>query len=157
LQERKGAAPQQKVVKAMDLNPLLAKINRSLAGHRDVPVKCAACGRSVLRQSRQQKFCSDRCRDFARREKNGRTAIKKSIVGQDTRKPTNPPKTLTDSMACGQGNRGRASRIYGPRHVIERELIAGRDWSPVVSPDGVRCMVAPLRRTRSKQNIGGQI
>jgi hypothetical protein len=57
---------------------------------RDAPVKCAACGRTVKRKSRQQRYCSDRCRDYARRENNARTAIKNPVVGPDTRQPTNP-------------------------------------------------------------------
>ena len=57
---------------------------------RDVPVKCAACGRTVRRKSRQQRYCSDRCRDYARRENKARTAIKNPVVGQDTGQPTNP-------------------------------------------------------------------
>jgi len=55
-------------------------------------VSCEACGRKVKRKSRQQKFCSDRCRDFARRENNARTASKNPVLGQDTGKPTNPHK-----------------------------------------------------------------
>jgi hypothetical protein len=55
-------------------------------------VSCQACGRKVKRKSRQQKFCSDRCRDFARRENNARRAIKNPVLGQDTGKPTNPHK-----------------------------------------------------------------
>jgi hypothetical protein len=43
-----------------------------------------------MRRSRQQRYCSDRCRDFARRENNARTAIKNPVLGQDTGKPTNP-------------------------------------------------------------------
>jgi hypothetical protein len=31
-------------------------------------VNCQACGRKVKRKSRQQRYCSDRCRDFAWRE-----------------------------------------------------------------------------------------
>jgi predicted nucleic acid-binding Zn ribbon protein len=57
---------------------------------RDAPVTCDACGRRVARKSRQQKFCSDRCRDYARRENKARTAIKNSVLGQDTGQPTNP-------------------------------------------------------------------
>src|SRR6516225_4878238 len=56
--------------------------------------RCQACGRGVKRKSRQQKFCSDRCRDFARRERdasqiNGRTALKNSAGYQDSGQPTN--------------------------------------------------------------------
>jgi len=58
---------------------------------RDAPVTCDACGRRVVRKSRQQKFCSDRCRDYARRENKARAAIKNSVLGQDTRQPTNHP------------------------------------------------------------------
>jgi hypothetical protein len=57
---------------------------------RDAPVTCTACGGRVARKSRQQRFCSDRCRDYARRENKARTAIKNPVVGQDTAKPTNP-------------------------------------------------------------------
>jgi len=53
-------------------------------------VTCQACGRRVGRKSRQQKFCSDRCRDFARRENKARTAIENPVSGQDTGQPTNP-------------------------------------------------------------------
>jgi hypothetical protein len=35
---------------------------------RDAPVKCSACGRTVRRKSRQQRYCSDRCRVYAQRE-----------------------------------------------------------------------------------------
>jgi hypothetical protein len=57
---------------------------------RDSPVTCTACGRKVARKSRQQRFCSDRCRDYARRENNARTAIKNPVVGHDSPKPTKP-------------------------------------------------------------------
>ena len=58
---------------------------------RDAPVTCAACGRRAARKSRQQKFCSDRCRQFAARENKARTAIKNPVGYQDTGQPTNPP------------------------------------------------------------------
>jgi hypothetical protein len=58
---------------------------------RDAPVACQSCGRKVTRKSRQQKYCSNRCRDYARRENKARTAIKNSVLGQDTRQATNPP------------------------------------------------------------------
>jgi hypothetical protein len=104
------------------------------------------CGRTVKRRSRQQRYCSDRCRDFARRENNGRTAIKKSVLGQDTREPTNPPKKLNGFNGLQGAKSSSNPRIFAPRHVIERELFAGLDWTAVVSPDGVVCMVAPRLR-----------
>ena len=53
-------------------------------------LNCQACGRRVSRKARQQKFCSDRCRDYARRENKARTAIKNPVGYQDTGQPTNP-------------------------------------------------------------------
>jgi endogenous inhibitor of DNA gyrase (YacG/DUF329 family) len=56
--------------------------------------RCQACGRGVKRKSRQQRFCSDRCRQFACREKaasqiNGRTAIKNASGDLDSGAVTN--------------------------------------------------------------------
>ena len=53
-------------------------------------VSCQACGRKVKRQSRQQRYCSDRCRDFARRENKARTAIKNPPGYPGSGQPTNP-------------------------------------------------------------------
>jgi hypothetical protein len=69
---------------------------------RDAPVKCAACGRTVRRKSRQQRYCSDRCRVYAQRENarsqiNARTAIKHPVMGQDSGSVTNPPKKLCEN------------------------------------------------------------
>jgi adenine-specific DNA methylase len=68
---------------------------RIVITNRFEAVTCQACGRRVARKSRQQKFCSDRCRDYARRENNARGAIKNSVLGQDTGQPTNPPKSAS--------------------------------------------------------------
>src|SRR5215471_6446556 len=55
--------------------------------------RCQACGRGVKRQSRQQRFCSDRCRNYAHRNApsqiNGRTAIKSASGYQDSGAVTN--------------------------------------------------------------------
>jgi hypothetical protein len=42
-----------------------------------------------------------------------------------------------------------SSRIYAPREVIACELLAGRDWTTVISPDGVAVQVARVRGVRS--------
>jgi hypothetical protein len=56
--------------------------------------RCQACGRGVKRKSRQQKFCSDRCRNYAHRNApsqiNGRTAIKNASGYLDSGAVTNP-------------------------------------------------------------------
>ena len=124
------------------------KLSVPQAPRRDAPVRCEMCGRTVSRRSRQQRFCSDRCRDFARRENNARTAFKNPVVGQDTGKPTNPLKKTSDFNGLHGAKSGSSPRIHGPRRVVECELFAGLDWTAVVSPDGVVCMVAPRLRRR---------
>ncbi len=65
-------------------------------------VTCAACGRKVKRQSRQQRFCSDRCRKFASRENaasqiNARTAIK-NPAGYQGSGPVGEPLFLSNKI-----------------------------------------------------------
>jgi hypothetical protein len=47
-------------------------------------VTCQACGRRTARKSRQQRYCSDRCRKFAARELETRTAVKSPSGYQDS-------------------------------------------------------------------------
>ena len=63
---------------------------RHRATNKHETFACGACGRRVARKSRQQRYCSDRCRDYARRENKARTAIKNSVGYQDSGRPTNP-------------------------------------------------------------------
>ena len=63
---------------------------RQGATNRFEAIACGACGRRVARKSRQQRYCSDRCRDFARRENKARLAIKNAAGYQDSGQPTNP-------------------------------------------------------------------
>ncbi len=53
-------------------------------------LRCAACGRSVTRKSRQQRYCSDRCRQYGVRENKARTAIKNAAGYQGSGPVTNP-------------------------------------------------------------------
>jgi endogenous inhibitor of DNA gyrase (YacG/DUF329 family) len=126
--------------------PLDQESPHPAATRRDAPVKCEACGSSVTRHSRQQRYCSDRCRQFALRENKARTAIKNPVLGQDTGPVTNPPKKLNGFNGLQAAKSGSIPRIYGPRQVIERELFAGCDWHEEVSPDGVVVQVTQLRR-----------
>jgi endogenous inhibitor of DNA gyrase (YacG/DUF329 family) len=54
--------------------------------NRLAPVSCAACGRKVARKSRQQRFCSDRCREWDK----GQRRVRKSFLGTDTRAALDP-------------------------------------------------------------------
>jgi len=130
--------------------PLKGSLSVPQAPRRDAPVRCEACGRTVRRRSRQQKYCSDRCRQFALRENNARTAFKNPVLGQDTGRVTNPPKKLNGFNGLQAAKTRPTSRIYGPRDVIEAELFAGLDWTAVESSDGVTCMVASRLRRRPR-------
>jgi hypothetical protein len=101
-----------------------------------------------MRHSRQQRYCSDRCRQFALRENKARTAIKNPAAAQDTGRVTNPPKKSNGFNGLRAAKSGSTPAIYAPREVIAREIIAGRIWTAVVSPDGVTCMVASQSRRR---------
>jgi len=68
----------------------ISAARRHRATNKHETFACGACGRRVARKSRQQRYCSDRCRDYARRENKARTAIKNSVGYQDSGQPTNP-------------------------------------------------------------------
>jgi endogenous inhibitor of DNA gyrase (YacG/DUF329 family) len=93
--------------------------------------RCQACGRGVKRKSRQQKFCSDRCRDFARRERdasqiNARTANKNSVGYQGSGQPTNP-LFLSNKVNGLQGQKSRSS--------IPLNVLGGHRWPNVIGAD----------------------
>jgi hypothetical protein len=67
-------------------------------------------------------------------------------LGQDTGNGTDPPKKSNGVNGLQAAKSGSTPAIYGPRQIIEREVIGGCDWHEVVSPDGVVCMVAQLGR-----------
>jgi hypothetical protein len=101
---------------------------------RDAPVKCSACGRTVRRKSRQQRYCSDRCRVYAQRENKARTAIKNPVVGQDSGSVTNPPKKSCENNSL-QGAKSGSS--------IPLNLLGGYRW-----PDGPKLDSETLERIR---------
>ena len=97
-----------------ELPPAGASGKRSVT-NRFEAVRCQACGRSVKRQARQQRYCSDRCRKFASRENapsqiNTRTVLKNATGYLPSGPVTNPLFFLTKSAGCKGENRGRASR-----------------------------------------------
>ena len=108
--------------------------------------KCFVCGSSIKpkRASRRQKFCCYECRDSARRARN--FAVSATTRRGSPAIPRSVENRALVSTSCKDGSAGRTSSIIGPRAVIEREIIAGRIWQSVVSPDGVRCEVARVRR-----------
>lgn len=120
------------------------------ATRRDTPVQCLVCGRVVTRESRQQKFCSARCRKRNAYAENARRDVFSGGLGQYTANGTKPPKNSNGVNGLQAAKSASTFRIYASRHVIQAELFADHDWTRVVSPDGVVCLVASgLRRRQS--------
>lgn len=124
---------------------------RRLALHRDTPVRCP-CGRIVSRKSRQQRFCSPRCRKrgaYATAAASGNLtvrALKKSPRYHPSDNETNPQKFASE-ISTLQGRKSWSSTgICGPRAVISMEIIGARAWCEVISQSGVKSMVAVLSR-----------
>ena len=96
--------------------------------------RCQACGRGFKRKSRQQRFCSDRCRNYAHRNApsqiNGRTAIKNASGYPDSRTVTNP-HFLSSKNNELRGPKSGASiplNVLGGHHwpnavCVERDLL----------------------------------
>src|SRR5215831_7968192 len=81
-----------------------------LVTNRFEAVNCQACGRRVARKSRQQRYCSDRCRDYEK----GQRGVRKSFLSTDTRASPNPPFLLNQN----NGLRGAKSGSSIPFNVL---------------------------------------
>jgi hypothetical protein len=121
----------------------LAKENQ--AGRAGNAVCCQKCGEPLhpKRGSRRQLYCSYKCRDEARRQRN-------FAASGATRYPSQGiPRSVENQPLSSNGCKAdfvvRPPCIVGPARVIETEVIAGRSWESVVSPDGVTCQVARYR------------
>ncbi len=92
--------------------------------------RCQACGRGVKRKSRQQRFCSDRCRNYAHRNApsqiNGRTALKNASGYLDSRAVTNP-RFLSSKNNKLRGPKSGAS--------IPLNVLGGYRWLNAVGVD----------------------
>src|SRR5436190_22847891 len=85
-------------------------------------LSCGACGRRVGRKARQQRYCSDRCRDYEK----GQRRVRKSFLSTDTRASPNPPFLPTKNNEL----RGAKSGASIPLNVL-----GGHRWSNAVSVD----------------------
>ena len=93
--------------------------------------RCQACGRGVKRKSRQQRFCSDRCRQFACREKaasqiNGRAALK-------NRAEYHPTGSVTKPIFLSNKNNSEAGQKSGSS--IPLNVLGGYRWLNAVDVD----------------------
>jgi len=115
-------------------------MSKAVVSRRDAPVSCATCGRKVERRARQQRFCSDRCRN----REIGRRRVRKASLGRDTRTPANPPKKSKNFNALQRAKLLWSRRIFGPADVLAVEMFA-RTWKPAISSSGVPVEIGRLR------------
>jgi hypothetical protein len=86
-------------------------------------VKCPVCDRTVDRQSRQQKFCSNRCRKRAHREIKPTDALKPAVRYPHSGDGTDPHKSSNKNTIL-QWPKSRSSiSCNGPIN-----LLGGGSW-----------------------------
>ena len=110
---------------------------------------CASCGRRVERRSRQQRFCSDRCKEKARERVRtpvrGRGSAPSNLNAVALVSAHAPPKSTNEI------NGGQAAKIRGIWDVIRAEVFGRHQWESRISSGGIPIMVArrgsgPLQR-----------
>jgi endogenous inhibitor of DNA gyrase (YacG/DUF329 family) len=108
-------------------------------------LQCHACGKRIKRMAQHQLFCSRRCRQRVKYGKAVAQGRFNPFFARDTGLPTHPPcKPLNGHSFGGDKSRPFPRLNAAPQTVIEAEIIAGGNWAPVVSPDGIRCEVAEI-------------
>jgi hypothetical protein len=103
---------------------------------------CENCGKALhpKRGSRRQRFCCEACKKKALRSR-------KWLTPYDGLGPSRSVQNnANNSNTCNGHFRDLPPDISGPEHVITQEVIRGRDWYEVTSPDGVACLVAQIAR-----------
>ena len=100
-----------------------------LASNKLLPVRCPACDRIVKRRSRQQTFCSTRCRNKAHKTP---WTLKTPVRYHPSQEGTDPHKSSNENNILQWPKTGSSrvpsDGIVGPRQVIGAEIIAGREW-----------------------------
>ena len=106
---------------------------------------CEHCGGAFARclTGRPKRFCSDACRDSARRDRNAVQRFKNGARYTHSGEPRNDEKSACGTASNFAENQGRGSGINAPARVIETE-IGGRNWIEIFSTDGVRSFVRPV-------------
>jgi hypothetical protein len=99
-------------------------------GNRNVnrfeAVTCQACGRRTARKSRQHRYCSDRCRKFAARELETRTAVKSPSGYQDSGPVREPIIFPSKNKAVQKAKSGSS---------IPLNVFGGHRWPNAVGVD----------------------
>lgn len=117
---------------------------------------CVSCGRALAARhtGRKRRYCSDRCRDAQRRQLNFEFCGTTRYPCQA--KPRNAENSRDTSGTSQPGFAGQGcanKRLW--RSIVELEVYAGRNWSDVVSTDGVLCQVATRVRPIQKSSRKG--
>ena len=116
---------------------------------------CLACGKPVFRVARTEvKWCSDACRKAAYRARPGNLqgdlpAVRsaacnslKSLAGKVSFSRSSIPIDLLGGWFRGELDPELRRTIMATEMAFD-----ARDWRKVVSPDGVRCLVADAMHT----------
>jgi hypothetical protein len=92
---------------------------------------CQACGRSVKRQARQQRYCSDRCRQFACRE-NAATQLE-AHTARKIASGHHPSGVVTKPMFLSSKNKEKAGAESGSS--IPLNVLGGYRWPNAAGVD----------------------
>jgi hypothetical protein len=125
---------------------------------------CPICGAGFIAKhtGRKRRFCSDHCRDEARRNRTTKTHETEKTVADALTKPARYPTCLDPrngenspviSNGCKAVLRGRRSIDKGLwRQIVEIEVIAGRKWREVVSSSGVVSYVSRISKRALRED-----
>jgi hypothetical protein len=90
------------------------------AAHKNIAVRCPACDRTVGRRSRQQIFCSTRCR---KRAHKAPWTLKTPVSYHPSEEGTNPPKSPNENNVLQWPKTGSSLTRNGPIN-----LLGGGSW-----------------------------
>jgi hypothetical protein len=128
-------------------SPTADTTQASRALRRDAPVVCASCGREVARRARQQRFCSDRCKERGRtrcRKKTDVHASKNEPRYSSSGAPTNPLKKTSGFNGLQRAKSLSSHHIFAPAQVLAVEVF-GRTWEHAISSDGIAIQTSRIR------------
>jgi hypothetical protein len=115
------------------------EVARPPVARRDAPVVCPSCGRAVKRKSRQQAYCSRRCRQRAYWERCATAKIAAFVTHDTGRSP--------QGLKSGSGIKYLQGRKSGPSILAEPpvELLGHCSWrwpgAPRLDPAKRRAIV----------------
>jgi hypothetical protein len=111
---------------AMEAAHRAGRTGKRKVTNRFEAVTCQACGRRTARKSRQQRYCSDRCRKFAARELEARTAVKSPSGYQDSGPVREPIISPNKNKAVQKAKSGSS---------IPLNVLGGYRWPNAVRVD----------------------